>query len=173
MPQEAAMKRLVPVPALCIALLGFACDSGEPAPDPAEAKASNEAAERDAALEKRKQERLAKEAEEEAKAALIVKRIEEVTVIPEGTKLPKKIEEACDGVVAAQEAFMKKFHGDTPAEALTTQLGMLKKQCIEGGNIEIAMCQKFALEATDELLAPKINEYLPACMGKYAEKPPG
>lgn len=165
------MQRVVFVPALCLAL--FACDSGEPQPDPAEKKAASEASERDAALEKRKQERLAKEAEEEAKAKEIEKRIGEVTVIPEGTKLPKKIEEACEGVVAAQEAFMKKFHGDTPAEALTTQLGMLRKQCVEGGNIEIAMCQKFALEATDELLAPKINEYLPACMGKYAEKPGG
>jgi hypothetical protein len=29
------------------------------------------------------------------------------------------------------------------------------------------MCQKYALDATTELLKGAINEYLPACMKKY------
>lgn len=149
-----------------------ACDSSKPAAPAdsgADAKA-NADAEYEKRMEERKNERLAKQAAEEQAKKDIADKIQTITVIPEGTKLPKKQAEACDQVVEAQRGFMKKFHPQVEEAALTTQLGLLKKQCNEMPGIEIAMCQKFALEATDEQLKGAINEYLPACMEKYGKK---
>jgi hypothetical protein len=158
--------------ALATSLLLFAvpaCDSSKPAP--AANAAADDKAGADAEYEKRmaerKKDRESKAAAEEQAKKDIADKIEKITVIPEGTKLPKKAAEACDQVVEAQRGFMKKFHPQIDDAALTTQLGMLKKQCNEMGNVQAAMCQKFALEATDEQLKGAINEYLPACMKKY------
>ncbi|MBC8073372.1 MAG: hypothetical protein IAG13_33945 [Deltaproteobacteria bacterium] len=154
------------------ALLSFACDS-TPAPakaDPAVEAKAKEDAEAKARLEKRKADREAKAAAEEQGKKDVAAAIEKVSVIPEGTKLPKKIDEACDGVAEAQRGFMKKFHPDTPEEALSTQIGLIKKQCMEMKDIKVATCQKFALQATTDQLKGAINEYLPACMAKYPSK---
>ncbi len=157
--------------ALAFALTTLACDKGEPKPDPvAEAKAK-EKAESEERMAKRKAEREAKAAEEKKKQEEIAAKIQTITAIPEGTKLPRKIADACKQVVAAQSAFMTKFYPEIDAAALTTQLGMLDKQCVEMNDIEVAMCQKFALDATDEDLKSMINEYMPACMTKYGEAP--
>ena len=153
---------------LCPLVLAAACDSAAPAKaDPeAETKAKEEA-DAKARVEKRKQEREAKEAAAKKEAEDIKVELEKVTVIPEGTKMPKKIADACEQVVQAQSGFMKKFHPQVQADALTTQLGLLRKQCLEMADVKVVMCQKYALEATTELLAKSINEYLPICMKKY------
>lgn len=154
---------------LLLSLTLGACDSkpATAAADPkADAKAKEEA-DAKARVEKRKTDREAKEAAAKKEAEDIAAKIQVVTVIPEGTKIPKKPAEACEMVVAAQSGFMKKFHPQIEEAALTTQLGLLRKQCNDMGNAKVAMCQKFALEATDELLQKSINEYLPACMAKY------
>lgn len=162
----------LPVVVALAALASFTalgCDS-QPAAAAADPKAdakAKEDAEATARIAKRKADREAKEAAAKKEAEDIKAKIEQVTVIPEGTKMPKKAADACEQVVAAQSGFMKKFHGQIEEAALTTQLGLLRKQCLEMGNIKVAMCQKFALEATDELLQKSINEYLPVCMGKY------
>jgi hypothetical protein len=166
------MSKILPVfPSLSLAfvvVLSLGCDSKPaPAADPkADAKAQEDA-EAKARIEKRKQEREAKEAAAKKEAEDIAAKIQQVTVIPDGTKIPKKIGEACEQVVAAQTGFMKKFHPQIEAAALTTQTGLLRKQCTDMNKPKVAMCQKFALEATDELLQKSINEYLPACMAKY------
>jgi hypothetical protein len=154
---------------LAVVAVPAACDSSKPAPAAnaaADGKA-NEDAEYEKRMAERKKEREGKAAAEEQAKKDLAARIETITVIPEGTKLPKKTADACDQVVEAQRGFMKKFHPQIEEAALTTQLGMLKKQCNEMGNLQAAMCQKFALEATDEALKGAINEYLPACMKKY------
>jgi hypothetical protein len=149
----------------------LACDDGKAKPDPAaEAKAKKDEEEK-AGKERRKKEREEKAAAEKKAQEAIAAKIQEITAIPEGTKLPKKIADACEQVVAAQSGFMKKFYPEIQADALTTQLGMLQKQCIEMNDIEVAICQKFALEATTEELKSLINEYLPICMTKYGEAP--
>jgi len=153
---------------LCLAP---ACDNSAPAaaqPDPA-ADAKKEDAEAQARIEKRKQERLAKEEAAKKEAETVTAEIERVTAIPEGTKIPKKPAEACEQVVAAQRGFMKKYHPQVEEAALTTQLGLLQKQCLEMNDAKVAMCQKFALEATTDQLKGAINEYLPVCMKKYGE----
>jgi hypothetical protein len=161
--------RLLPL----LAVVPLAACGGSPPPAPAAAAAEDKAAkdkEQAERIEARKRERLAKEEEKKQKEEEIKKRIQEVTVIPEGTKIPKKPAEACELVVKAQEGFMKKFHPQVDASAITTQLGLLRKQCVEMNDAKVAMCQKFALEATDELLKTAINEYLPVCMEKYPSK---
>ncbi len=168
------MPRFLLALTLPLALALPACDSGGDAPkkDDAAEKQAKEDAEYAERMKKRKEEREAKEAAEKKKEEELVAKIEEVTVIPEGTKIPKKPAEACTQVVEAQRAFMKKFHAEIDEQALTTQLGMLGKQCNDMAQPQIAMCQKFALEATTEELSPKINEYLPVCMKKYGDAAP-
>ncbi len=153
-------------------LASLACDSSSaPAKtDPAEDAKAKEDAETKARLEKRKQEREAKAAAEEQAKKDLAAEIERVTVIPEGTKLPKKPEQACDGVVEAQRGFMKKYHPTVEEAAVTTQVGLIRKQCMDMKDIKVATCQKFALDATTDQLKGAINEYLPACMTKYGGK---
>lgn len=162
-----------PASVLLAALLGpgLACDNkpAEAKADPAVDAKAKEDAEAKARIEKRRQEREKKEADAKQAEADIAAKIQQITVIPDGTKMPKKIAEACEQVVQAQSGFMKKFHPQIEESALTTQLGLLRKQCTDMNDVKVAMCQKFALEATDEQLQKSINEYLPACMGKYGK----
>lgn len=149
-----------------------ACDSA-PATAAADPKADAKAKEDEEAkarIEKRRLDREAKAAAEAKQAEDIKAEIQKVTAIPDGAKMPKKAAEACEHVVEAQRGFMKKFHGQIDEAALTTQLGLLRKQCAEMNDIKVAMCQKYALEATNELLQKSINEYLPVCMEKYGKK---
>jgi len=153
---------------LCPLLSAVGCDSGAPPKaDPAVEDKAKADAEADARIAKRKAEREAKEAAAVKEQEDIKAKIEQVTVIPEGTKMPKKLADACEQVVAAQSGFMKKFHPQVEEAALTTQLGLLRKQCLEMADVKVVMCQKFALDATDQLLSKSINEYLPVCMNKY------
>jgi hypothetical protein len=153
---------------LCPLLAAAGCDSAAaPKVDPAVETKAKEDADAKARIEKRKQEREAKEAAAVKEKEDIKVKLEEVTVIPEGAKMPKKLADACEQVVQAQSGFMKKFHPQVQEDALTTQLGMLRKQCLELTEVKVVMCQKYALEATTELLAKSINEYLPICMNKY------
>jgi hypothetical protein len=155
------------------ALLMFApaCDdSSANKPDPAAAQKAQEEADLQARLDKRKQDRLDAESEKNRAAQEVKDTIQRITVIPEGTKRPKKAAEACAQVVSAQEGFLKKFHPDLDEKAMNTQLALLDKQCKEMNQIEVALCQKFALEATTEQVKGAINDYLPACMEKYGNK---
>lgn len=163
------------LPFLATLCLFTACDnSAPPKPDPAVAEAQKEDAEAKARIEKRKQERLAKEEADKKEKEDIAANIEKVSTIPEGTKIPKKVADACEQVVGSQRSFMKKFHPQIEEAALTTQLGLLRKQCVEMNDPKVAMCQKFALDATTDQLKGSINEYLPTCLKKYGEaKAPG
>lgn len=155
--------------------LGFAlgCDSeAGPKPDPAAEAKEKEKAESKARTDKRRAEREAELAAEKKKQEDIAAKILEITTIPEGTKLPKKIADACEQVVEAQRGLMNKFYPEIDEAGLTTQLGMLRKQCIEMNDIEVSICQKFALEATTEDLKSMINEYMVSCMTKYGEAKP-
>lgn len=152
--------------------VSLACDSEKPKSDPAADAKAAEKAESEARMAKRKQEREAAAAEETKQAAANAAKILEITTIPEGTKIPKKIADACEQLVVAQSTFMKKFYPQVEDAALVTQLGMLRKQCLETNDVELALCQKFAIDATDEALKSMINEYLPACMTKYGAPPP-
>jgi hypothetical protein len=150
----------------------LACDKGEPKKDPAAEEKAKKDEEEKAAKERRQAAREAKAAEEKKAQEAIAAKIQEITAIPEGTKLPKKIADACKQYADAQSSFMKKFYPEVGPDALATQLGMLQKQCLESNDIEVTMCQKFALDGTTEELKSLINEYLPICITKYGEAPP-
>jgi hypothetical protein len=159
----------MPRPVLCLALLLClpACDSS---PSPAAAKAEekkSDDAELKARLEKRAADRKAKEEADKKAEEDRVARVKEVTTIPEGAKMPKKMAQACEEVGAAQTAFMKKFHSEVPEDAVFTQVGLIKKQCNGLEKIEVAMCWKFALDATTDELKEAINDYLKVCLEKY------
>jgi hypothetical protein len=150
----------------------LACDQAEPKPDPAAEAKAKEKADSKARTDKRRAEREAELAAEKKKQEDIAAKIIEISVIPEGTKLPKKVADACEQVVTAQSELMKKFYPEVDEAGLTTQLGMLRKQCLEMNDIEITMCQKFALDATTEDLKSMINEYLITCTAKYGDAAP-
>lgn|GEM_PF-4874028 len=158
-----------------LSMLASACPGSEQAsgPDPAAAEKAKADEQAKARLEQRKQERLAKEQADKQQAEQVAQKIKEVATIPEGTKLPKKLTEACEQVVTAQQGFMKKYHPQVDDAAMTTQLGLLRKQCNDMKDIKVAVCQKFALEATTDQLKSAINEYLPTCMDKYGSKNAG
>jgi hypothetical protein len=150
-----------------------ACDSKPtPTTEKADEKKSEEA-DLKARLEKRAADRKAKEEADKKAEEDLAAKVKEVSVIPEGAKLPKKIAQACEQVGEAQTAFMKKFHADVPEDAVFTQVGLIKKQCNSLEKVEIAMCWKFALDATTEELKGAINEYLKVCMEKYGGGAPG
>jgi hypothetical protein len=150
-------------------LLGCDNKPSEAKADPVE-KQAKEDADAKARLEKRKQEREAKAAAEEQAKKDVEAAIDKVTTLPDGTKFPKKPEQACDAVVAAQKGFMKKFHPDIEEAAVTTQTGLLRKQCMDMKDVKVATCQAAALGQTTDQLKGAINEYLPACMKKYGGK---
>jgi hypothetical protein len=147
------------------------CDSGSTptVAQKAEAEEAEKAAELKARLEKRAAEREAKEEAEKKAEKDRVAGVAAVAVIPEGAKLPKKLAQACDQVGEAQTNFMKKFHSDVPEDAVFTQVGLIKKQCNGLKNVEVAMCWKYALDATTEELKGSINDYLKLCLEKYGQ----
>ncbi len=151
-----------------------ACDSS-PAPTATKAEEEKKAedAELKARLEKRAAERKAKEEADRKAEEDRAAKVQEVATLPEGAKLPKKVAQACDQVGEAQTAFMKKFHADVPDDALTTQVGLIKKQCNSLEKVEVAMCWKYALDATTDELKGAINDYLKVCLEKYGGGAPG
>lgn len=139
----------------------------------AEAKAAAEEKKKmDEALAKRKAEREAKaQAEEDAKKK-VEEAIAKVAVLPE--KMPKDLVKACDAVAEAQDEFMKRHYKD---EALKkweagkgTQLPMTKVQCTQSDSIEVAACQKNALDTAPTELRKKLPDLLRVCIEKFGKK---
>ena len=168
------------VPAL---FLAAACACGGPSSSgSAEAKAEAEAAKkaeeqkaRDAALERRRKEREAKEAAEAKAEAEKKARLDAITVLPK--KMPKKLKAACEAVVEANDAFMKKHYADDPKTlerwnmAKGTQLGMTRQQCIKEGSLEVAACQAHALANAPAELKKDFAQILLTCKEKFGAKP--
>jgi hypothetical protein len=123
-----------------------ACDSGPSEADKkaeaAKKAAAAEEAKADAGVNKRRDERLAKEKAAEDRIVERDKLIDELTVLPE--EMPKKLDDACTLLVKAQQDFDKKhFDAETVAKleaAAATRLKMLEQQCISG-TTEMAACQ--------------------------------
>ena len=152
---------------LALLLTLQACDSGStPAPAKTEEK-GKEDADLKARLEKRAADRKAKEEAEKQAVEDRKVAVAAVATLPEGVKLPKNVAKACEEVARAQTAFMKKFHADVPEDGVTTQVGLIKKQCLGQKNVKVVMCWAHALDNTTEELKSWINEYLGECMAKY------
>jgi len=129
----------------------------------------------DEAIARRRAEREAKEAAAEKAAAEKKAKIDALAVLPK--KLPKKLKKACEAVVEANDAFMKKHYADDPKTlerwnmAKGTQLGMTRQQCIKEGSIEVAACQAHALQNAPAELKKDFAQLLLACKEKFGAKP--
>lgn len=161
----------------CLVVAG--CDSGANNQDPAAAAAEAKAKE-DAELQKRIAARRAeREAKEKAKQEEEQKKqeaIAAVAVLPE--KLPKKLDQACEGVWEAQQGFMERLYGDNPETvekwkaAAGTQKPMTITTCKKAGSIEAAACQIHALENAPPELKKELPAILRYCIDKFAGGPP-
>lgn len=140
---------------------GAPVDAAKKAEAPAEPKKEPE----DAGVAKRKAEREAKAAakvEEEKKKAEMVA---EITKLPEG-KLPKKLDKACDALTASYDAFMHKHYPTVGEDKLSTQRGMMKKNCMST-KIEVAACQANAYSLATAEVADQVNQMQLACLEKF------
>ncbi len=174
--------RILPALLLSTSFALSACGGGgKPKPDPAakaaaDAKAKEEK-EREERLAKRKAEREAKEAAEAKAAEELKAKVDAVCVLPE--KMPKNLKAACEAVVQANDAFMKKQYADKPDvlakwnEAKGTQLGMTRQQCIKEGSLEVAACQANALNSAGPELKKELATLLRTCKEKFASGPKG
>ena len=124
-------------------------------------------------VDQKTEERLAKKrAEREAAAKAVEDKanaIKALAVLP--AEMPKDLEAACDGVAAAQDAFMQKhYEGEGLQrweEAKGTQMGMLKTGCIKAGSIEIAACQAAAMGAAPGEYKKDLPDILAACIDTF------
>lgn len=115
-----------------------------------------------------KLEREAKAKAAEEAAANKIKQVDALTVLP-ATKLPKKIDKACDELNVAMDAFMTKwFPANWPMQK-TKQLADMKTSCL-AGTIETAACQANALAAAPAELNKAVPDLLGACIEKFGKK---
>ena len=149
-----------------------ACD--EPPPEPAQTEPKVDPI-AEAAAKKKAEREAAKKAEEEAEQARLAK-IAEIATLPPDAKPPKKLEKACEDVAAANDEFMNKnFEGEAIEKwnaAKGTQMGMMKTNCIKGGNMEVAMCQAHAMRTAPPELKKDLPDLLSACINKYKDGAP-
>lgn len=157
-----------------VSLLAAGCgnNAAEEAKKAQEAKAAAEEKQKmEEALAKRKAEREAKaKAEEDAEKA-VAEAVDKVAVLPE--TMPKDVVKACDAVAEAQDEFMKRhYEGEALKKwesAKGTQLPMTKVQCTQADSVEVAACQKNALDNAPTELRKKLPELLKACIEKFGK----
>ena len=164
----------VSVVAMSLGLV-VACDSGGSAP--VETKKAPAEEELDAETKARIAERKAKrEAEAKAKAdaeAKLGSEIERVCVVPD--KIEKDFVKACDGVGKAHDEYIRRS-GD--ADAISAWDGggseraipMTVVQCTQADSVEVAACQKNALDNLGPEMKDHLKKFLQACIDKYASK---
>jgi hypothetical protein len=163
---------------LVVVLSSLACDGGSAAPPPP-AKAADAEDELDAATKARIAEGKAKRAaEQKAKVEAEAKlqgEIERLCVVPADD--PKDLVAACDAVGKAHDAYVRRS-GD--AEAITAwdggeserQIPMTVVQCTQADSVEVAACQRHALDGLGPEMKDYIKDFLRACIEKYASKRP-
>ncbi len=156
---------------LCSSLI--ACDGGgaEKKADPAADAKSKEEEDKAKRVEelrlKRESEQKAKEEAEAEKKA----KIDALVVLPE--TMPKKLEAACDDVGTAQTAFIERSFDAAAAAKAASSITITVKGCKDNGNIEVAACQKNALDNADKELGKELPALLAGCIEKFgtAESP--
>jgi hypothetical protein len=160
-----------------VLFLSLGCDDGSAAP-PAPAKAAD-ADELDAETKARLAERKAKrEAEQKAKAdaeAKLQGEIERLCIVPDD--VPKDFVAACDAVGKAHDEYVRRS-GDPEAIAewdgggSERHIPMTVVQCTQADSVEVAACQKHALDGLGPEMKDHIKDFLRACIDKYASKRP-
>jgi hypothetical protein len=123
------------------------------------------------ALEKRRGERLAKEKELKDAENRLQQAIDAMAVVP--TVEIQDVAKACKAVAKAHDGFMHKhFDGeelDKWTQSKEFQLDMTRKRCIKHGSVEVAACQKHALENAGPELSKEVPALLMRCIDKFGK----
>jgi hypothetical protein len=162
---------------LATLILLVACDSGG-GPDPATAAAEAKAKE-DAELAQRLEERRKeREAKAEAKArqdAEHAAALDALAVLPDA--MPKDFDKACKTVGDAQLAFFERHYTGEALEKLRASAGtaipMTVANCKKTGKLEVAACQKQALDRAPPELKEDLASLLRVCIDKFGDEQPG
>lgn len=94
-----------------------------------------------------------------------------MTVLPD--KLPKRLDKACKGVGEALDGLMKRHYADEPDTlekwkmASRMQLPVIAQSCEKSRSLEVAACQKTALEQAPVEFKKTFSDLLAACTRKY------
>ena len=155
-----------------------ACDTSKKKEGPSEeeAKAAAEQAETDKRIEER---RKAREAEDAAKKKAEEDRNtmikEELCVVPEDAKPPKKLDDACNAMADAQIDFLRRQYASDPDKLA----GVEKNAAMQKANIikmcasmEIALGLKNAFDKAPEGYGEYMNDIVSVCMQQLAGGPP-
>lgn len=163
-----AMRRRTTGVLLAIAMLSGACDSPDPAKTDKKAEPEPRAAAPDEALAKHKAEREQAERDEQEAKAKLAAQIDALAVIP--AQLPKKLDKACEAMLASYDGFMRKtLQGDMLTKWETggneMQLAVFRKECLKR-DIATAACQAHALAEAPAELADHLADIMTACNEK-------
>ncbi|GEM_PF-5968887 len=114
-----------------------------------------------------------KKAEDEAAVALVQSTINGLVGLP--GKLPRKIEQSCDGLVASYDQYQRRTLNDDGAilkwvDNKRKNLGERRMKCMAMGSIKAAACQSRALDGAPDSFGHHGLEILTACVAKYAAK---
>lgn len=159
-------------------LFAVGCDSSSASKDAANqavTKKQEEQAATDKRIAAKKAERLAKEKAKED--AIVAKQaaVDAVCVLPE--KLPKKLDQGCDDVSAAHDAFMLRLYSEKPETVekwnagKTMQLSMTVAQCKKAGSLEVAACQAHALGQAGSEIKKELPAIFRTCIEKFGTPP--
>lgn len=123
------------------------------------------------AVEKRRGERLAKEQVEKDAEERLKQAIDEVAVV---SKVEiKDLTKACKAVAKAHDAFMRRhFQGeelDKWTQSKDFQLDMTHKRCVKHGSVEVAACQKHALDNAGPELSKEVPAMFVRCIDKFGK----
>ena len=164
-------RHILAIFSVCLISTSLGCDAQDAPAANAEAKPAEDPIAIEVARIKAERE-AKKKAEEEAEKARL-DTIDQFATIPEGTKAPKNVEKACAAMAEANDAYMHRLYtGDAITKwegAKSTQLAMMKANCIKGGSIAIAQCQALGMAAMTEEFKKDLPDLLGRCIEKYKE----
>ncbi|MEM7159314.1 MAG: hypothetical protein AAF799_41130 [Myxococcota bacterium] len=169
--------RILSTSLLALLMATTACDSGKKeGPDKAQAKAAEDEAAEAKRIEERRKAREAKAAAKKKAEEDKKKAIDELCVIPEDVKKPKKLADACEATSEAQVAFFKRQYAGEPDKlaSIESKAEMQKQNLMRMcTSMDIALGLKNAFDKAPEGMGPELNEIIATCMRKLGTAPKG
>lgn len=140
------------------------------APTPTPAPSAEPPAPVDDAAAKRQDERKRKQAEDDARKAEAIARLDALAVLP--AALPKDLETGCKQMLAAYDGFMRRVLKGDQLTRWTTggdemQVAVFRKECLKR-DVKVAACQTHALTTAGPEQGPQLADLLQRCAIKFA-----
>jgi hypothetical protein len=154
--------------ALFLSFALFACNR-EDAPPPAPIAEQTAKAPSTEVQQKRAAAREAADKQAAAEAERVRTELEALAQLP--TELPKTLPKACDAMVAAYDAYMRRVLTDDMLTKWTTggnemQVTVFRKECL-GRSIPVAACQTQALAKLTREQYPRLADLMGLCAQKF------